>query len=134
MTTTRELFLKKSARMQSLALGGVLTITGGVLMHFYGGIALVLVAAGAAILIVGMVRGRRAVVSLDASSVVLRFSAPLAVPFRTITRVDQTKALDLELCLQNGARVLIPMSKLEEEDGAWLKKTLRKQVRTQNAP
>ena len=71
---------------------------------------------------------------MEATRVLLRFAAPVAIPFHSIASVDLLKTQDLSLALQNGSTVLIPMASLDESDAAWLKKTLRREVRMAGRP
>ena len=129
-----QMFQKKADRLRTLAIGGALTL-GGVLFFVYAGtFGAVVAAAGVLVLVAGILRGRRALVTLDATNLLLRFAAPLEVPLRTIVRLDQLKSHDIELGLASGAKVLIPMSRLEEDEGAWLKKSLRKTLRDARIP
>lgn len=130
---TRVLFRKKSDTFRLLLIGGALAIAGAALISFGMKPGFVLLIAGLPLSGLALLRGRIPLVTFEATRLLLRFTAPLAVPFHSIALVNTLKDQDLELVLQNGSRILLPMAKLEEEDGAWLRKALRKEVRLANA-
>ena len=131
---TRHLFQRKILRLRGLAIGGITAVVGGAMMQVYGGIGVVFVLIGAALIVVAILRGRRPLITVEPTGIVLRFGESVSVNFGAISRVEQLKTDDLQLWLRAGSKVLIPMSKLEEEDGAWLKKALRKEMRAASAP
>jgi hypothetical protein len=130
---TRDLFRKKSDLLRTLLLGVALAAGGGILLSFVGNVGVLFLLVGLALVAVGIVRGRKPLVTVEATRVLLNFAAPLTIPFHTIASVDLLKTQDISLALANGNKVVIPLSKLEEDDGAWLKKQLRKEVRLANA-
>jgi hypothetical protein len=70
---------------------------------------------------------------MEPKSVVLAFAEKITVPFKSIARVEHPKDQAMELYLHSGAKVLVQLSLLEESDGAWLRKALRKEIRAANA-
>lgn len=126
---TRDMYRKSSDRHRLIFIGGAAAVAGAIVMSLAGGIGSIGLLIGLFVAGLGVIRGRRPVVSMEATRVLLNFAAPLAIPFHSIASVDLLQTQDLALSLQSGARVVIPLSKLEEQDGAWLKKQLRREVR-----
>jgi hypothetical protein len=134
---TVQMFPKKSDRVRTLAIGAAIAVAGGLFFHFAARSAplgLAIAAAGVVVIALGVRRGRRPLITLDSHTLLLGFAAPLSVPLRTIVRLDQLKTHDIELGLTSGAKVLIPMSRLEDEEGRWLKKSLRNTLRDAKVP
>jgi hypothetical protein len=128
--SSRELFLKKADRMRVVYIGAGVAVVGAVAMFFLGGIGAFFVLAGAGLAGFGVVRSRAPVVTIDDDALLLSFVAPQrSIPLSSIIGVDTLSNHDVELRLQNGAKVLVPVSKIDDEDGVWLRKALRKQAR-----
>ena len=127
------LFLKKSKRVAGLVRGGAVVVAGAVSMHFLGGIGGVVVAAGLLLLAVAVIGGRRPLVTIDAKSIDMLFGKAVSVPIANIARVENLKTQDIVLYLNSGVKILIPMSRLEDEDGDWLRKSLRQTLRAAKA-
>lgn len=131
---TTELFRRKSDLQRNLMIGGGIAAAGAVATFFFGPGGAVLLIGGVIALIAAYMRSRQALVTLDARSVLLRFAAsPVTVPFKSIARAEHMKNHDIELCLHSGSKVLVQLSMLEESDGAWLRKELRREIRAANA-
>lgn len=126
---TKDLFRRKSHQTRLLLIGVALAAIGGVSFTANAGLGGVLVVAGLMVVGYGVVRGRAPLVTMEPTRVQLRFGEPRTIPFHSITAVELLASQDLSLALSSGARVVIPMAGLEEGDGAWLKKELRKEVR-----
>jgi hypothetical protein len=126
---TKELFRRKSHQTRMLLIGVALAAVGGILFTSTAGLGGVLVVAGLMVVGFGVVRGRAPLVTMEPTRVQLHFAEPRTIPFHNITAVELLSSQDLSLALSSGARVVIPMARLEENDGAWLKKELRKEVR-----
>ncbi len=130
---TTELFRRKSDLQRNLLVGGGIAVAGAVVTFLYGAAGAVLLAGAAAALIGAFMRSKQALVTMEPKSVMLRFTAPVTVAFKSIARAEHLKNQDIELCLHNGSKVLVHIALLEESDGAWLRKELRKEIRTANA-
>lgn len=131
VTATRHLYPKRAQRFRSLAIGGAIALGGGALLAVKGGEGIVAIVVGLVVVAWGVVRGARPLVTIEPTSIVLRFAARKNVPFFEIARVDvlKTKTHDLELCLRSGAKHVIPMEPFEDDDAAWLRRELRKEMR-----
>jgi hypothetical protein len=114
--------------MVGLGLSGGITLAGGVALGAGIDLGVIGLGVGLVWLLTSIVRGGRAVIIMEPTSVLLRFAAPRDIPFRTIARVDQVDK-DTELVLRSGEKVRVPTSKLEDEMGAWLRKEIRKEIR-----
>lgn len=128
------MYRRSSHRHRLIAVGVATAVAGGLVMSFIGNIGVVAVVAGVCAAGLGVLRGRRPVVTMEATRVLLNFAAPIAIPFHSIASVDLLQTQDLSLSLQNGSRVLLPITKLDEDDAAWLKKQLRREVRLAGRP
>ena len=129
-----ELFLKKSLRVRKLFIGFALALAGAAVMTSVGGIGSMLIAAGVLVLVFGIAKDRKPLVIVDTANVRFRFTRDARiVPFTSIERVDLLRSQDLEVFIFGGASVVIPMARLDEADGTWLKKELRKQARAAKA-
>jgi len=127
-TTTGHLFRRRELRLR-VPLVGAATLVMGAVAVFLGHMpALIAVVVGIALIATGVVAGRKALVSFDANGVVLRFSKEVAVAFSSLEKVANASGTDIELTLHSGKAILIPLAQLEDTDGAWLKKELRKAV------
>lgn len=129
MSVAINLYPKQSLRLRSLAIGGAVAFAGAAVLMWKGNEGFVAIAVGLAIIAWGIARGARPLVTIEASSVVLRHNGRKNVPFIEIARVDQLKTRDLELCLVSGAKHTIPIRAFEEADGEWLRRELRKEMR-----
>jgi hypothetical protein len=129
---TTELFRKKSDLQRNLMVGGAIAVGGAVVTFLYGAAGAVLLGGAAIVLVGAFMRSKQALVTMESKSVMLRFTTPVSVPFKSIARTEN-KNQDLELCLHTGAKVLVHLALLEEADGTWLRKQLRKEIRAANA-
>jgi hypothetical protein len=130
---SRHLYRRQGARVRGLLVSGAISLAGCALLVGYGREGLVLMAIGVVALAFAIVRGRRPLVTLDPTTVTLRFRERERVPFISIVRVDQLRSHDLELCLESGVKVSVPMALLDDDDATWLRKELRREVRTSNS-
>lgn len=128
------MYRRSSHRHRLIAAGIAAAVAGAIVMSFIGKIGVVAVVAGVCMAGLGVLQGRRPVVTMEATRVLLKFAAPVAIPFHSIASVDLLQTQDLSLSLQNGSRVLLPITKLDEDDAAWLKKQLRREVRLAGRP
>jgi hypothetical protein len=126
---TRELFLRKSVRTMRLLRGGAVAVAGAAVMALYSGGGVLLVVAGVALVAVSLARDGRPIVTMAPGSVRLRLGAPVSVQFGEITRVERLQNEDISVHLTSGQRIAIPNARLEDGDGNWLVKELRKEMR-----
>jgi hypothetical protein len=129
---TTELFRKKSDLQRNLMVGGAIGVAGAVVTFVYGAAGAVLLGGAVIVLVGAFMRSKQALVTMESKGVMLRFTEPVNVPFKSIARTEN-KNQDLELCLHTGAKVVVQLALLEEADGAWLRKQLRKEIRAANA-
>lgn len=130
---TTELFRKRSDFTRNLGIGAALTAIGCVFVFFYGPPGLVIVGLGVVLLVGAFLRSKRALVTMEQKAIVLTFAEKVTVPFKNIERAEHLKNHDIELHLHSGKMVLVQLTLLEDSDGAWLRKALRKEIRTANA-
>lgn len=130
---SKELFLKRSDRTRLVKIGAAVAVGGAAVAFFVPAVGVIVLLAGAATGAFGWSKSRGAVVEYGENSIVLKFKEPKSIPFSSITKVETLQTHDVDLVLQSGGRVRVEASKLDEEDGAWLRKALRKQVRTNEA-
>lgn len=130
---TTELFRKRADFTRNLGIGAALTAVGGGFVYFYGAPGGIIVALGSVLVLGALVRSKRALVTMQAKSVVLSFTETVTVPFKSIARAEHLKNHDIELCLHSGSKVLVQLTLLEDSDGAWLRKARRKEIRSANA-
>jgi hypothetical protein len=129
---TRSFKLKESDRAIKIGVGGAVAVGGGAVMHFFGGAGLVgIVGVAVGLVLVGMalVRGSKPVVIVEPTMIVLRFAAERRIPFHAISKVEQLPSNDVVLALHDGERLDVKLSRLAEEDSAWVRKALRREVR-----
>ncbi|MBI1945559.1 MAG: hypothetical protein HYS27_07675 [Deltaproteobacteria bacterium] len=126
---SKNIYRRSSDRYRVIVAGGAVAIAGCWSMPSVGIGAAVAVAIGLVMVAVGVARGGRPLVSIEPSRVLVNFTKPIAVPFHTVASVDLLEGNDLSLSLRSGARVFIPVSRLEDVDGAWLRRALRREVR-----
>src|SRR4051812_47194770 len=117
IAVTSHLFRRRALRMRVPLAGAAAFLAGAIAVYFgqMGGV--IGIVAGLALIALGVVSGKKALVSIDANGLLLRFANEVPVAFASIDKVGIVKEKGIELTLHSGTSILIPLEQLEEGDG-----------------